>query len=671
MKERIAKLIGNGTEAKLVLGTFHSVCRRYLASYGHLIGIRRGFGIADSSDTISIIKRIVKRWGLSIDPRKAQSRISTSKSKGKTCQDLAKAEENKKDVDQLEFVRVFKAYQLHLEESNLLDYDDLLLRCVDLLKEHPACVSNVEIVLIDEFQDTNLVQFDLMRLFAWKHKRITTVGDPDQSIYGWRSAEVKNLKKMQKQYPDTLVIHLEDNYRSSGAIILAAREVIEQDESRIPRPLLPTHCPGTIPVLRRLPTAETEGLWIVSEIQRTISLTGGLLEHSDFAILLRSAALSRQVEAAMGKAGIPYRMVGGQRFFDRLEIKILLDYLRVISQPDHNDALARIINVPHRGIGPTTVKALLETAETTHVSLWQLIRRTLQGNAAPGIKISKAAEQGLGSLIRMVLTAISKLSSTQNPQSPAELLQYITKKLEFEEYLKKAHEQDYDSRWANVEELLAQAADYPVCIANVNDYGVVNDDNLPVIEALEQTTSTAAEEALSKFLANVALATEIQREDESDEGSSTPQSRVTISTIHAAKGLEWPAVFIPSAYEGSIPHCRAEDTYEERRLLYVAMTRAQALLYISCTVKNSQKGMFDLLQGNSDVLLLNLAEETTLSQFLSSKKVARLLCPAERFVERDAFFGFSIFEEDDALAFILDSSASKTWSRDAALVKPT
>ena len=594
MKERIAKLIGNGMEARLVLGTFHSVCRRYLASYGHLIGIRRGFGIADSSDTISIIKRIVKRWKLNIDPRKAQSRISTSKSKGKTWESLAKVEGSKKDIDQLEFIRVFEAYQIHLEESNLLDYDDLLLRCVDLLTEHPACVSNVEIVLIDEFQDTNLVQFELMRLFAWKHKRITTVGDPDQSIYGWRSAEVKNLKKMQKQYPDTLVIHLEDNYRSSGAIILAAREVIEQDESRIPRPLLATHCPGTIPVLRRLPTAEIEGLWIVSEIQRTIALTGGLLEHSDFAILLRSAALSRQVEAAMGKAGIPYRMVGGQRFFDRLEIKILLDYLRVISQPDHNDALARIINVPHRGIGPATVKALLETAETTHVSLWQVIRRTSQGIAAPGIKITKAAEQGLGSLMRMVLTATSKLSSTQNPQSPAELLNYITKKLDFEVYLKKAHEQDYDSRWANVEELLAQAADYPVRIAAVNDNGVVDDDNLPVIEDLEQTTTTAAEEALSKFLANVALATEIQREDESDEGSSTPQSRVTVSTIHAAKGLEWPVVFIPSAYEGSIPHSRAEDTDEERRLLYVAMTRAQALLYISCPVKNSQKGMPDL-----------------------------------------------------------------------------
>ena len=586
MKERIAKLIGNGMEAKLVLGTFHSVCRRYLACYGHLIGIKKGFGIADSSDTISIIKRIVKRYGLNIDPRKAQSRISASKSKGITYVDIVKAEGQNRNIDQQEFVRTFEAYQNHLDQSNLFDYDDLLLRCVDLLRHHPECVSNVEAVLIDEFQDTNLVQFDLMRLFAGSHKRITTVGDPDQSIYGWRSAEIKNLKRMQRQYPDTLVIHLEDNYRSSGAIILAAREVIEQDESRIPRPLLPTHCPGTIPVLRRIPTAEIEGLWIVSEIQRTVALTGHLVAYADFAILLRSAALSRQVEAALGKAGIPYRMVGGQRFFDRLEIKVLLDYLRVINQPDHNDALARIINVPSRGIGLATIKTLVESAETTGVTLWQLIRRILRGDAAPKIKIPKAAEQGLGSLVRIILTAVSKLTNSLNPQSPEELLRFITKKLDFEEYLKKTHEQDHDARWANVEELLAQAADYPVHNSNET----VQDYNLPVIENLEQNTSTAAEEALSKFLANVALATEIQREDENDEGGSTPQSRVTISTIHAAKGLEWPVVFIPSAYEGSIPHSRAEDTNEERRLLYVAMTRAQALLYISCPIKNSQRG---------------------------------------------------------------------------------
>lgn len=590
MKERIAKLIGNGMEAKLILGTFHSVCRRYLARYGHLIGLRSGFGIADSSDTVSIIKRIVKRHRLQIDARKAQSRISSTKSKGITCEELEKAEAQKKNVDQQEFIRVFQAYQEHLEQSNLLDYDDLLLRCVDLLRQHPACASNVEVVLIDEFQDTNLVQFDLMRLFARKNKRVTTVGDPDQSIYGWRSAEIKNLKRMQTQYPDTLVIHLEDNYRSSGAIILAAREVIEQDESRTPRPLLPTHCPGTVPVLRRLPTAEIEGLWVVSEIERVIALSGRLLDHSDFAVLLRSASLSRQIEAAMGKAGIPYRMVGGQRFFDRLEIKILLDYLRVISQPHHNDALARIINVPARGIGPATVKSLLETAETSRMTLWQLVRSTVQGNAGSRIKISKSAEQGLGNLIRIILTATGKLASITNPQSPEDLLRYITKKLDFEEYLKKTHEQDFDSRWANVEELLAQAADYPVISSIDSSLRILDDEILPVIENIEQNISNAGEEALSKFLANVALATEIQRQDESDESGSTPQSRVTISTIHAAKGLEWPVVFIPSAYEGSIPHSRAEDTNEERRLLYVAMTRAQALLYISCPMKNSQRG---------------------------------------------------------------------------------
>ena len=592
MKERIAKLIGNGMEAKLILGTFHSVCRRYLARYGNLIGVPTGFAIADSSDSISIIKRIVKRYNLQIDPKKAQSRISSSKSKGITCADIGNVEAQKKSVDQQDFVRVFEAYQDHLDQSNLLDYDDLLLRCVDLLREHPACVSNIEVVLIDEFQDTNIVQFELMQLFAAKRQRITTVGDPDQSIYGWRSAEVKNLKRVQKLYSDTLVIYLEDNYRSSGAILLAAREVIEQDDSRIPRPLLPTHCPGTVPVLRRLPTAEIEGLWIVSEISRAIAHTGNLLEHSDFAVLLRSASLSRQVEAALGKAGIPYRMVGGQRFFDRFEIKVLLDYLRVINQPNHNDALARIINIPPRGIGPATVKTLLESAETSRgtLSLWQLIRKVVKGDGGAATKISKPAMQGLANLIRIVLTAVSKLTHATMPQSPKEILLYITKKLNFEEYLKKAHEQDYDTRWANVEELLAQAAEYPAHAGN--DASVLEDSVLPVVEDVQQDVGNAAEEALSRFLSNVALATEIQREDESDENGNTRQARVTISTIHAAKGLEWPVVFIPSAYEGSIPHSRAEDTNEERRLLYVAMTRAQAILYISCPVKNSQKGQY-------------------------------------------------------------------------------
>lgn len=588
MRERISKLVGGGMESKLVLGTFHSVCWRYLVSYGHLIGLRKGFSVADTTDSSGIIKRIIKREGLNIDSRKAQTRISNLKSRGIQLGEMQIQESKSQNLDQQEFLIVFEAYQNQLDISNLLDYDDLLLRCADLLRKHPECVSNVEVVLIDEFQDTNIVQFDLMTLFSARHRRVTTVGDPDQSIYGWRSAEIKNLDRMRAQYPDTLLINLEDNYRSSGAILLAASEVIEQDNNRPPRPILPTHCPGTIPVLRKLPSAEIEAKWIVLEITRVMGMTGILLTHADFAILLRSASLSRHIEAAMGKAGIPYRVVGGQKFFDRVEIKILLDYLRVVGQPDNNDALSRIINLPARNIGMTTVKALLEEAEMRKITLWALVRDSVQGKIKPRSKISTQGERGTATFLNIILSVRSKLLDTENPTSPEELLRLVIKKLEFGKFLEKYYENDHESRWANVEELLVQAAEF--CLTSTNSRGPEDEDTLPQIEGLEQAKGNLAEEALSRFLANVALATELQREDSNTEGDFQPVMQVTISTIHAAKGLEWPVVFIPSAYDGSIPHSRAEDTDEERRLLYVAMTRAQALLYLSCPVRNSQKG---------------------------------------------------------------------------------
>lgn len=606
MKERLAKLVGGGMEAKLVLGTFHSVCRRYLVSYGHLIGIRKSFGIADSSDSLSVIKRIIKRLRLSLDPKVAQSRISSCKSKGISAVQQSNDASTKKKLDQQEFAQIFQAYEDQLDQANLLDYDDLLLRCCELLRQHPLCVSNVEAVLIDEFQDTNLVQFDLMRLFAARQKRVTTVGDPDQSIYGWRSAEIKNLERMQTQYPETLVIHLQDNYRSSGAILLAAQELIQQDESRPSKSLLPTHCPGTLPALRRLPSSEAEAAWIVTEIKRTIGLTGGMLTHPDFAILLRSAALSRQIESAMGRAGIPYRMVGGQRFFDRVEIKILLDYLRVVSQPTNNDAIARVLNVPSRGVGNTSIKSLLEEAEAKKVTLWSLILDVVRGNIKASTKIIKPAEQGLGTFVQIILTAKQKLKDPIEPLSPQSLLQYIIKKLKFQEFIKRNYELDSEGRWANVEELISQAAEYPISSASdPTNLEVDSDMTLPSIEGIVQSKADVGEDRLSMFLANVALATELQKEDGSEDGQC--QSQVTISTIHAAKGLEWPVVFVPAAYEGSIPHSRAEDTDEERRLLYVAMTRAQALLYISCPTKTSR------------------GEESALSQFLDPKTVGHYL----------------------------------------------
>lgn len=626
MRQRVAKLIGNGLESRLILGTFHSVCRRYLVKYGHLIGLEKGFGIADTSDSKSIIKRIIDRLKLTIDVKKAQSRISSSKSRGIRSTDLEKHGGGSKHVDQQEFITVFEAYDAQLETSNLLDYDDLLLKCVDLLRQHPECVSNVEVVLIDEFQDTNIVQFDLMRLFATFNKRITTVGDPDQSIYGWRSAEIKNLGRMQTQYPDTLVIHLEDNYRSSAAILLAAREIIEQDESRPSWPILPTHCPGTVPVLRKLPTADIEAKWIVSEIVRSMGMAGGLLKHADFAILIRSAQLSRQIESAMGKAGIPYRMVGGKKFFERAEIKTLLGYLQVVSQPNNSDALARIINIPCRNIGLTTTKAFLEEADTRNSSLWDLVQQTVRGHIRPRSKISKQAERAMGILVNIIITARNKVADLETPHFPEDVLKYIIKKIGYRAYLERNYGLDHESRWANVEELMVQASDYDLSASEHPDWDAI--DMLPQIEGLEQAKGNTGQEALSKFLANIMLATELQREETNADGEATLQSQVTISTIHAAKGLEWPVVFIPSAYDGSIPHSRAEDTDEERRLLYVAMTRAQALLNISCPIKNSQRGESIFRLAAVSWCMANFsAEDTTISPFLSSKNASQYFVP--------------------------------------------
>lgn len=596
MKERIKDLVGGGLEKKLVLGTFHSVARRFLVTYGQYIGLSKDFGIADTADTKAILKRIIKDNQLTIEPSKALARISSNKAKSISSDQFAATA---KKVDEQEFTFVYSEYEAALKLANLLDYDDLLLRCAFLLRTHPLCVSNIEAVLIDEFQDTNEVQFQLMTLFAQQKRTITIVGDPDQSIYGWRNAEIKNLQRMKKQYPDTLVIFLEENYRSSGAILDSAQRVIEQDETRPAKRLQATHGVGEPPILRRLPTAEAEAKWLVSEIQRTQALTGKLLQYTDFAVLLRSAQLSRHIESALGNAGIPYRMVGGTKFYDRVEVKIILDYLRVINQPDHNDALLRIINVPSRGIGEVTVKGLLDESQNKSIPLWKVVLGSVQGQIKPKTKISSQAEKGLSELANIVLKARKKFIICEEKQaSPVDMVEHLLKRLDFEQFLRKKYPDDFEARWANVEELKAQTADLSAAIARGDE--IVEEENLPEIDGVEQRAVTSTEDALAIFLANIALTSDVQRKNEENAEES---QCITISTIHAAKGLEWPVVFLPACYDGSIPHSRAEDNDEERRLLYVGMTRAQAILYLSCPTKNSQ------------------TQDTTLSVFLTQQGV--------------------------------------------------
>ncbi|KAK6845785.1 hypothetical protein PG987_000973 [Apiospora arundinis] len=597
MKERIGKALGGGREKKIVLGTFHSIARRYLAAYGQRIGLDPKFAIADDSDSKSIIARICKRLDTKIDPPAAKAWISKKKARG-TVDEAPSKSKAAKDVESQAFLTCFNEYQQHLERSNLLDYDDLLVRCVELLRRYPSCVSNIQSVLIDEYQDTNGVQYELMKLFAQQNRRITIVGDPDQSIYGWRSAEIRNLFRFLRDFHGTEEISLEENYRSSSSILDVSLRVIQQDKDRYEKVLLPVHKKGTRPVLRRLKNQMDEADWIVSEIRRAKAMSGGMIKDDDIAILLRSAILSRHIESALGRSGIPYKMIGGFKFYERTEIKVVLDYLRIVHQPDNNDALARIVNVPKRGIGDATVKSLLEEAERGSTSLWKLLTKHCRGDRNAKTAIRKQAEQKIsGELLKLINNLRTKwIDGTKGKSIDlVELIQQLLKDLGFEKHLEDTYGEEYETRWSNVQEFVALAGEF------MKDPSLTEEDALPDISGVEQLHET---DVLAKFLANVSLASDKQTDSENQD-----KPLVTVSTIHAAKGLEWPMVFIPAVYKGSIPHIRSDDDAEERRLLYVAMTRAQALLYLSCPLYGSHSS-------NDALQLSPFVEDLSSTQFL-------------------------------------------------------
>lgn len=587
MQERIRAFVGEQFEKKLRVGTFHKISLIYLRRYGSLVGIADNFGVADTNDSMRIIGRIIKQNKFTLEPKAARERISKSKANGIDNEQFSLALHQAAQkrtgssgaaqnvaAEKQEFAEIYNLYQEQLDKCNLLDFDDILLRCVKLLRTHRECVTNIEAVLVDEFQDTNGVQYELMSLLAQSRSFITIVGDPDQSIYGWRSADIKNLGRMKTQWRDTLTVNLEENYRSSGAILRAAQKVIEQDETRPPKQLQATHTAGQRPVLRKLPDAKAEADWIITEIKRLIALSGNMLNLNDFAILLRTASLSRNIEAAFGKTGVAYRMIGGKKFFDRVEIKLLIDYLRVIDSPAHSEAVERTINEPSRRIGEKTVDNLQKEAQSNGQTLWDLTRKIAQGQCRYTTKLSAPAMKGIEQFYDVIASGRKKIE--KEPTALVDLINFILNKLNFQNYLKQKYPEDHEGRWANVEELIAQATDaanQPVERLNREE------EALPPVEG----TELKEESPLTAFLANVALSAATDQKEE--DGEQAPQA--TISTLHAAKGLEWPVVFIPACYKGSIPHSRAEDNDEERRLLYVGMTRAQVVLNMSFPVKGN------------------------------------------------------------------------------------
>ncbi|ADV20750.1 DNA helicase II/ATP-dependent DNA helicase PcrA [Cryptococcus gattii E566] len=736
MRKRLQKLLGDKQADQLVLGTFHATCVKYLRRYGRLIDLSNNFVIADADDCKKIMSGILKNRKAALDEASMSlkegvvlSEISKAKAKGEPPEAMAiRATQSKSaSTNTLAVIAdLYEEYQLALAEANSLDFDDLLLYALRLFKEAPRVVEDIRHILVDEFQDTNTTQYELLKRFAKAHKGVSVVGDPDQAIYGWRSAEIENLNKMTKDFPGVEAIYLEENYRSTGSILDAAHAIVSQDRQRIQKSLFTSHPKSTPVTLKVFGTPVIEASFISTEIKRLIAYSGGLLGYNDFAILLRYNALSRVIESSLQKDSIPNRIVGGHKFFERMEIKDLLAYLQLADNPGFNlnsdsstqPAFVRVVNVPKRSIGDKTLTDILSTAKSMKISPMELCERVTDGEAIP-TNIKPGVKKSLANFVGV----IRKLRrAAERGTSVADLIKMIIEKVNYEEYLRTS-QPDWDSRWENVKELVSPPSSFFLFLPRRISYSVtVAEEQARLSESKSGSTreergfmpaNSAAVEAMVNEAYQKGKGKEVKQErnlkkekeekraypmfrrrasgnnisdQECDTSSATGRSRsgsiavntksilrrkgsvrtnethdgviellssdeedqdvkpdikpkkkiadivkqssvayappdlveslanapdsltplayflqtsmlstdtesgqddastpkVTITTVHAAKGLEWPVVFIPAVEQGTYPSYRCTEPHEiaeERRLLYVAMTRAQSFLF--------------------------------------------------------------------------------------------
>ncbi|KAJ6543965.1 P-loop containing nucleoside triphosphate hydrolase protein [Mycena capillaripes] len=581
MRERLSKLIGKQRTSEVRMGTFHALCALFLRKFSKVVGIEGNFTVCDADESKKIISGFLKPYkdvlsakDISLKDGTVLSYISRAKAKGLTAKEYITEHSKTRDYRSSDFDpqddiqrivgSIYQDYEKALRRSNSLDFDDLLLFGVKLFNEHPAATSWCRHVLVDEFQDTNVTQYELMRAIAVPTNGcVTVVGDPDQSIYGWRSAEVGNLTKMRKDFAGTAQILLEENYRSTGLILKASLAIVSQDKSRIPKTLLTSHPSGTTPVLRSFPSEQAEANFIAVEIRRLVASMGGILRWGDFAILLRFSALSRAIESALQKEAIPSAVLGGHKFFERQEIKDVLAYLQLVDNPSFVPALTRAINIPSRGIGEKSITALIARADKTRKSPMEVIE-LIYDSVQPDVK--PAVKHKVGPFVKTV-RALRKLATER--ASPPDLIQRLLELIEYEDHLKRT-QPEWESRWENVQELITFASDVE------QDVNMSNPD---------PTEASPSDTPLRLFLQASMLSSEGDNQSEEDS-----KEKVIISTCHAAKGLEWPVVIIPAVEQGTFPFYRTEDVQEERRLLYVACTRAQSLLYLSHVSKRKVGG---------------------------------------------------------------------------------
>ena len=549
MRDRVRSLIarsGSSTapDALPTVSTFHSFCVRLLRKEGApLAQIRPGFTtlftIYDDDDQISILKSVYKSLGLDdkfMQHRAALSRISHAKSHKQSPEDVARSS---MDPTTTRFATVYERYEARLRESNALDFDDLLLQAVNLLRHDDATRERLsqryEFVMVDEYQDTNRSQYELIRLLTAERQNICVVGDEDQSIYGWRGANIRNILDFERDFAGAATIRLEQNYRSTQTILEAANAVVSNNSERIGKNLWTEAGAGDKITLYEAPDAENEALWIADNVENRLSRNPA----EKIAVLYRTNSQSRQIEEALRRCGRKYVVVGGFSFYQRSEVKDVLAYLKVLVSPNDSISLLRIINTPARGIGRTTMEQVEQYALRNELSLWTALGAMLEQKLFPG-----RAEAALAAFQRMMIEMAESLET----RPIAETLSEVLERTGYRKMLEDEGTEDAKSRLANLDELLNAAAD-------------------------------AAErgEALRDFLDHAALV--------ADADSLDSQAQVSLLTMHNAKGLEFPVVFIAGLEEGLFPHSRSLDSAssmeEERRLCYVGMTRAEKKLHLS------------------------------------------------------------------------------------------
>lgn len=547
MRQRLAQLLDEEADNRQFMpwmGTFHSICVRILRMDGANIGLDKRFLIYDTDDQVSLMKQIMKARGLTdkdIKPRAVLSVISNAKNEMRSAEDFSMSARGPREQ---KIAELFFAYEKALKEAAALDFDDLLTKTVELLQNSPEIRQKwqrqFEHILIDEYQDTNAVQYALIKLLVNERRNLCVVGDDAQSIYSFRGADYTNILNFEHDFPGTTVVKLEQNYRSTGAILDLANSLIQHNIHRTDKNLWTANGDGIDPKLWQLYSESEEALAIANEIQAQIA---NGRQYGDVAVLYRTNAQSYAIERALRQSYIPYKIVGGLRFLDRAVVKDVLAYLRLLYQPSDRVSFLRIVNVPKRGIGTVSTAKFLDWNDAA--------RRDI----VSGLLAVEEADNLTARAKRPLLELGKILEELQQEidGSPAELIEKIIKRTGYGDFINDGTPQA-EERMENIGVLLAEAKAYVDVPAFLEEM------------ALMSSADTAAEQ------------------------------QVTLMTLHAAKGLEFPVVFLAGLEEGILPHARvfdsgkADDIEEERRLCYVGVTRAREELFVSCASSRTQFG---------------------------------------------------------------------------------